>query len=163
MVSKRLIHEEGHRRKFLVIVDATPECDRAVLYAAMRALHSGGQLILLYVIILGDFQHWIGVENIMRSEAKEEAETQLFRQRQLVRDTTNIEPELVIREGTVTNEIEKLIEDDRDISIMVLAAGGTNEGPGPLVSSVAGKGAAFPIPVVVVPDNLSDEDIKNLT
>ena len=163
MVSKRLIHEEGHKRKFLAIVDASPECDRAVLYAATRAEHSGGALTLLYVITPGDFQHWIGVENIMRAEAAAEAENQLAKQSQYVRDAANIEPELVTREGTVVGEIEKLIEEDRDISIMVLAAGDASEGPGPLVSSIAGKGAVFPIPVVVVPCNLSDEDIRSLS
>ena len=47
-------------------------------------------------------------------------------------------------------------------TILVLAAGSSKEGPGPLVSSIAGKTAAFPIPVTVVPQNLSDEDIESL-
>ncbi|PLU82015.1 universal stress protein UspA, partial [Sinorhizobium medicae] len=37
------------------------------------------------------------------------------------------------------------------------------EGPGPLVSSIAGKAAAFPIPVTVIPDLLTDEEIDALT
>ncbi len=37
MVSKRLSRESGHRRKFLAIIDETPECERAVAYAAYRA------------------------------------------------------------------------------------------------------------------------------
>jgi nucleotide-binding universal stress UspA family protein len=73
-----------------------------------------------------------------------------------------IEPELVVREGEPAEEIHKLIEEDQDIAILVLAAGAAKEGPGPLVSSIAGKGAAFPIPVTVVPLNLSDADIESL-
>ena len=73
-----------------------------------------------------------------------------------------IEPELVIREGSPSDEIHKLIEEDQDIAILVLAAGSAKEGPGPLVASVAGKGAAFPIPVTVVPVSLSDEEIESL-
>ena len=68
---KRRSTEEGHRRKFLVIIDDTPECSRALLYAARRAEHSGGALVLLYVIGPAAFQHWLGVENIMRAEAHE--------------------------------------------------------------------------------------------
>ena len=34
MVSRRQSFEEGHRRKFLVVIDDTEECDRAVVYAA---------------------------------------------------------------------------------------------------------------------------------
>ena len=73
-----------------------------------------------------------------------------------------IESEVVIREGKPAEEIHKLIEEDQDIAILVLAAGASKEGPGPLVASIAGKGAAFPIPVTVVPQNLSDEEIDSL-
>jgi hypothetical protein len=69
----------------------------------------------------------------------------------------------VVREGHPTEEIHKLIEDDQDIAILVLAAGGAKEGPGPLVASIAGKNAAFPIPVTVVPQNLTDDEIGSLT
>ena len=69
MVSKRLSREVGHRRKFLAIIDDTPECERAVAYASRRAKSTNGVLVLLYVIEPGDFQHWLGVEKIMREEA----------------------------------------------------------------------------------------------
>ena len=44
MVSKRLSREAGHRRKFLAIIDDTPECERAVAYASKRAKSTGGVL-----------------------------------------------------------------------------------------------------------------------
>ncbi len=162
MVSKRLSREAGHRRKFLAIIDDTPECERAVAYASKRARSTGGVLVLLYVIEPGDFQHWLGVEKIMREEAMQTAGAALDVHAIKVRETVGIEPELVIREGKPAEEIHKLIEEDQDIAILVLAAGAGKEGPGPLVASIAGKGAAFPIPVTVVPQNLSDEDIDSL-
>jgi nucleotide-binding universal stress UspA family protein len=162
MVSKRLSREAGHRRKFLAIIDDTPECERAVAYASKRAKSTGGVLVLLYVIEPGDFQHWLGVEKIMREEANQAAGAALDVYATKVREQIGIEPELVIREGKPAEEIHKLIEDDQDIAILVLAAGAAKEGPGPLVASIAGKGAAFPIPVTVVPQNLSDEDIDSL-
>ena len=162
MVSKRLSREAGHRRKFLAIADGTPECERAIAYAARRAESTGGVVVLLNVIEPGDFQHWLGVEQIMREEAMAAAGAALDAHSALVRERVGIEPELVIREGSPTEEIHKLIEDDQDIAILVLAAGNAKEGPGPLVASVAGKGAAFPIPVTVVPMSLSDEEIESL-
>lgn len=98
----------------------------------------------------------------MRAEAREEAEATLAKVAQKVRETIGIEPESVIREGSATEQIHGLIEEDRDIAILVLAAGSTKEGPGPLVSSIAGRGAAFPIPVTVLPDTLTDEEIDAL-
>ncbi|MGB3386612.1 MAG: universal stress protein [Pseudaminobacter sp.] len=163
MVSKRLIREAGHRRKFLAIIDDTPECERAVAYASRRAKSTGGVLVLLYVIEPGDFQHWLGVEKIMREEAMANAKAALDSYASKIRETLGIEPELVVREGKPTEELHQLIEEDQDIAILVLAAGAGKEGPGPLVASVAGKGAAFPIPVTVVPQHLSDEDLESLT
>lgn len=162
MVSRRLSREAGHRRKFLAIVDETPECERAIAYAGRRAKTTGGALVLLFVIDSADFQQWLGVEQIMREEARNAASAALNAQAATVREVIGLEPELVIREGVPVEEIHKLIEEDQDIAILVLAAGNAKEGPGPLVSSVAGKGAAFPIPVTVVPLSLSDEDIESL-
>ena len=96
----------------------------------------------------------------MREEAQATASSALDTQAGKVRSELGIEPELVIRECKADEEIHALIEEDQDIAILVLAASSSKEGPGPLVSSIAGKGAAFPIPVTVVPSNLSDEDIE---
>ena len=162
MVSKRLSREAGHRRKFLAIIDDTPECERAVAYASQRAKSTGGVLVLLYVIEPDDFQHWLGVEKIMREEATAAAGAALDAYARKARERLGIEPEMVVREGKPVEEIHKLIEEDQDIAILVLAAGAGKEGPGPLVGAVAGKGAAFPIPVTVVPQNLSDDEIESL-
>lgn len=163
MVSKRLSREAGHRRKFLTIIDDTPECERAVAYASKRAVSTNGVPILLYVVDPSDFQAFLGVEKVMREEANQAAQAALDQAAAKVRSDLGIEPELVIREGKPTDEIHRLIEEDQDIAILVLAAGNSKEGPGPLVASIAGKGAAFPVPVTVVPHSLSDEDIDSLT
>ena len=163
MVSRRLSRLEGHRRKFLAVIDDTPECQRAVHYAGMRAKNSSGAVVLLYVIANADFQQWLGVEQIMREEANATARAALDGHAARVREKAGIEPELVVREGSVAQEIHKLIEEDQDIAILVLAAGGAKEGPGPLVASIAtGKGTAFPVPVTVVPAGLTDEEIETL-
>lgn len=162
MVSKRLSRLEGHRRKFMAVIDDTPECSRAVHYAGRRAKNSNGGLVLVYIIPDGDFQQWLGVEEIMRAEAREEAEAVVAKSAQQVRETIGIEPEIVIREGSAAEQINAVIEEDRDIAILVLAASSAKEGPGPLVSSVAGRGAAFPIPVTVLPDTLTDEELDAL-
>ncbi|HVW54074.1 MAG TPA: universal stress protein [Rhizobiaceae bacterium] len=162
MVSKRLSREAGHRRKFLAIVDETPECERAAAYAARRARATNDIIVLLFVIDPADFQQWLGVERIMRQEATTAARDTLDAAAAKVRDSVGIEPELVVREGIPTEEIIKLIEEDRDIAVLVLAAGSGKDGPGPLVASIAGKTSAFPIPVTVVPQSLTDDEIDSL-
>lgn len=159
MVSKRLSREAGHRRKFLVIIDDTPECGRAVAYASRRAKNTGGALVLMFVIDTSDFQHFLGVGEIMRSEAEERARLALEKLAAQVREKQGLEPELIVRAGETTEELQSLVEEDQDIAILVLAAASGKEGPGPLIQMLAGKSASFPIPVTVIPANLSDEDI----
>lgn len=164
MLTPRRSAEEGHKRKFLVVIDDTPECLRALQYAARRAEHTGGGLTLLYVIVPGDAQQWLGVENIMRAEAAEQAETTLGRFADMARKWTKVEPQLVIREGVKAEEVVKLIEDDEDIAILVLAAGTGKEGPGPLVTSLATKNSGnFPVPITIVPGSLDEAAISSVT
>ena len=164
MALKRRSGEAGHSRKFLALVDDTPECSRSVLYAALRARNSGGTLVLMFVIGPSDFQHWVGVENIMRAEAMDEAEATLGRFADFVREKSEIEPQMTIREGNMSEEIMKVIEEDEDIAIMVLAAGTDKEGPGPLVTALAGKQAgSFPIPITIVPGNLDESEIGDIS
>ena len=77
MVSKRLSREAGHRRKFLAIIDETPECERAVAYASKRAQHTGGVPVLLFVIDPTEFQALLGVETGRREEATANAKSAL--------------------------------------------------------------------------------------
>ena len=148
------------RRKFLAVIDDTPECRVALRYVARRAQHTSGLVTLLYVVPPADFQQWAGVERVMREEAMQEAERQLHEAAKTVNEILGAMPELVIREGRASDEIRGLLRDDRAISILVLAAGMSTEGPGPLVSVIAGPAAnAYPTPVTVVPGNLTDEQI----
>ena len=148
-------------RKFLVVVDKTPECPVALRFAARRAQHTGGRITLLCVAEQGELQQWKGVEDIMREEAHKAAESLLHGASKIVNELTGIVPELVIEHGRHSDCVLDLIKRDRDISILVLAAGATKEGPGPLVSLFAGQGGQ-PVPVTIVPGGLSDEAIDAL-
>jgi len=164
---KRRAFEEGHRRKFLVIVDESPEVDAALYFAASRAAHTGGSLVLLYVIEPQDFQHWMGVKEIQKEEETQKARAlfRLFGRKLANADLESVMVEDVIREGAMAEEILEAIEEDEDISIMVLGAGDGSQGPGPLVSTLAAGNQAgtFPIPITIVPGNMSLEDLKTLS
>ena len=107
------------RRKFLCVVDHSPECRVAVRFAARRAQHTGGIVTLLYVVAPADFQQWAGVERVMREEAHQEAERLLHEAAKTVNEIVGTPPELVIREGRTADEIRTLLRDDRAISILV--------------------------------------------
>jgi nucleotide-binding universal stress UspA family protein len=149
-------------RKFLVVVDKTPECHVAVRFATRRAQHTGGRVTLFCVAQHDDFQQWRGVEEIMKDEAHQEAENLVYEAAKVVNELSGIIPQLVILEGPTTDCLSKLITEDKDISILVLAAGTSKEGPGPLISSFVSRAGVHPIPVTIVPGGLSDDEIDSL-
>ena len=53
MSRRRRSYESGHKPKYLVVVDDSPECDRAIYYAARRVSR-------------------IGVENYLQSQIEED-------------------------------------------------------------------------------------------
>src|SRR5215510_1367929 len=164
MSTKRRSYESGHAPKFMVVIDDTPECDRALYFASRRALRIGATVIMLHVIETQDRnQQWLGVADIMRAEAHEEANAVLDRYAARANGVAGITPERVIREGSLADEILKLIDEDEDIGILVLAAGTEKEGPGPLVVNLSKSAGTYPIPVAIVPGHLSDEEIDALS
>jgi nucleotide-binding universal stress UspA family protein len=164
MPRTRQSFESGHHRKFLVVIDETPECDRAVYYASRRAVRTGGKLVMLACISTGEAsQQWLGVGDLMRAEARDEVEKRLDHFSARARHLAGIDAERVIREGNKPEEIQKLIEEDPDISILVLAASTESQGPGPLVSSLAGsRSVTMTIPITIVPGELTDEELDAL-
>ena len=164
MSRKRRSYEAGHKAKFLVIIDDTTECDRAVYFASRRAARVGVSVVMLRIIETHDHgQQWLGVADIMRAEAHEEANAMLATVAARSNGIAGITPECVIREGEAAAEILKLIEEDEDIAVLVLAAGVDTEGPGPLVSHLGSTAGTFPIPVAIVPGHLTDEELDAMS
>ena len=161
---KRRSYEAGHSPKFLVVIDDSPECDLALYFASRRALRIGSTVLMLRVIETHDHgPQWLGVADIMRAEAHEEASAVLDRHASRAAGITGVMPQRVIREGDKATELLALIEEDEDIALLVLAAATDQEGPGPLVSSLIRNAGEFPVPVAIVPGNLSDEDLDSMS
>ena len=153
-----------NRTKCLVIVDDSAECRLALRFASRRAARTGGGVVLLYVIQPADFQHWVAVENIMRQEAREEAENIMQDLAAEAVDWSGIMPEFRIREGRKQDEILALLDEDPDIRLLVLGASTQKEGPGPLVSALAGQmSGSMRVPVTVVPGRMTFEEIDEVT
>jgi len=150
-------------RTFLVVVDSSAEMRVALRFACRRAYHTNGRVGLLYVQELADSAQWMAVKEKMREELREEAERVLQTLAAEVNRLTGQTPVLFVREGDRRDAILKTIAEEPSIGVLVLGAGTGNKGPGPLVSELAGKlSGKFPIPITVVPGNLSDAQIDAL-
>lgn len=155
---------EAEHRVFLVVVDDSEEMRAALRYACLRARRSGGQVALLRVIEPAEFQHFATIGNLMRAEARQDAEDLLHRLAAEVNEYSGHLPVLYVREGRPRDELLTLIDEEPSISILVLGAATGPGGPGPLVSALTGKFVGrLRIPVTIVPGNLTDAQIDAIT
>ncbi len=150
-------------RKFLVVLDDSRECLNAMRFAAMRAAKSGGGVAVLSVIPPDEFNHWIGVGDIMREEARERIHAHFEVFAKWMRDKQGVDPELVIREGDPVAEILAQVKEDSEIGILVLGAAVDKKGPGPLVTQMSRNAGSLPIPITIVPGDLSKERLEAIT
>lgn len=150
-------------RKFLVVLDDSKECLNAMRFAAMRAAKTGGGVEVLSIIPPEEFNHWIGVGDLMRAEAKERIEVHFEVFAKWMRDRQGVNPSLVIREGEVVPEILAQISEDPEIGVLVLGASTDKKGPGPIVTQLSKNAGSLPIPITVVPGDLSKERLEAIT
>lgn len=150
-------------RKFLVVLDDSRECLNAMRYATLRAAHTGAGVQILSVIPPEEFQHWIGVADLMRDEARERIEAHFDVFAKWMRDKHGITPELVIREGEPATEILAQVQEDGEIGVLVLGAGSDKNGPGPLVTQLTRNSGNLLVPLTIVPGELSKERLEAIT
>ncbi len=148
-------------RTLLCVVDESDELPVALTFAALRSRRTGSHVGLLYVIDTpADFQHWSAVGELMREEAREHAETVILQAAARVQRLSGRVPSLAIREGDKVDETIQACEDDPSVAFLILASDTGPKGPGPLISSLTGKSVGrLQVPVVILPGNLSEEEI----
>ena len=150
-------------RKFMVVLDDTRECLNAMRFAALRAAHTGGGVQILSIIPPEEFQHWMGVADLMRAEARERIEAHFEVFAKWMRDRQGVNPELVIREGDPVTEILAQVTEDTDVGILVLGAGSDKAGPGPLVTQLTRSAGTLPVPITIVPGDMSKERLESIS
>ena len=149
-------------KKSPVILDDSRECLNAMRFAAMGAARTGGGVQSLAIIPPEEFQHWIGVGEIMREEVRERIHAHFEVFAKWMRDRQEVEPELVIREGEAVPEILAQIEEDGGIGLLVLGASADKGGPGPIVTALSRRLGSLPVPLAIVPGGLSKEQLSEI-
>ena len=150
-------------RKFLVVLDESRECLNAMRFAALRAAHTGGGVQILSVISPEECGTWIGVADLMREEARERIVAHFEVFAKWMRDKQGVDPELVIREGDPLAEILAQVREDPAIGVLVLGASHDKSGPGPLVTQLSKNSGNLPVPITIVPGDMSKERLEEIT
>ncbi len=148
---------------FLVVVDESEEMHQALQFACGRARSVGGRVALMYCIAPTESGYWAGVGELMRAEAREEAEVKMAVHANYVQKLTNGTPILYVREGDIKDQLLTLIDEEHDVSLLVLGADTTSETAGPLITFLMARGASqCRVPITIVPGNLTNEQLDAL-
>ena len=153
-------------RYILVIADNSEEMIIALEYACARSKKTGRKIIIATFIQPLDVLTTKGVTEIMKEEARDEAEAILKKAASFVKDRTGDLPALSIREGETILELKKLIDEEKTINVLVLAASidSNSKNPGPIITSlVTNEITNLRVPIMIVPGNFSIEHIAQIT
>ena len=163
LIKKVYDTDTSEHRVFLVVVDDSEEMLVALRFACMRAKNTGGRGALFRDIEPTGFHHWAGISELMQDEARDAAEARLNELAEEVVELSGLIPAIYVRAGPLEEELITLIAEEPTISILVLAASPSNDGPGPLVSHLVGTGTnTIRIPITIVPGNLTSEQVNAL-
>lgn len=155
--------ESSSGRIFLVVIDESQEMKAALRYACRRAAKSGGRVAMVHIAEPTGFREWRGVSDLMRDEARQQAEAIMQKTAAEVAKLSGKMPILYFREGDRREELMNLIDEELSISIIVLGASTGPKGPGPLVTALTGKYVGkLRVPLTIVPGNLTAEDIEHI-
>ena len=140
---------------YLVVADESEEFQVALKYAVRMANANKCRLGIFYVLEDQGFMHWGNVEKRVHDEQRLQAERVLNEACFEVQERGGEIPALYLQEGGRIEALTTTIENDPNISMLILAGGTQGSGPGPLVSHFTGKGfSRLRVPVIVVPEHI---------
>ena len=156
--------DDGIPRKFLVVVDKSAELHAALRFACRRAIRTNGEVALFHAVPKSEFHHFASLGDLMDREARSDAEKLLQTVVSEAYRMSGRYPAFHIREGDTLEQLQAVIGADPSVCVLVLGAGTGPDGPGPIVSALSGALAGrIRIPITIVPGNLPDAKIDELT
>lgn len=153
----------GDGGTYLVVADDSDEFNNALRYVLRLAESKRGHIAIATTYERADFVHWGGVEEVIREEARALCEQRLFKVAKDMKEISAQTPVFYIEEGDRAEVIQRLIDEDETIVMLVLAASAHAGGPGPMVTHFTGKAVQkLRVPVLIVPGHIDHTTIDNI-
>ncbi|HEX5536051.1 MAG TPA: universal stress protein [Sphingobium sp.] len=150
-------------RTYLVIMDESPEAEKAMQFAARRAAKTGGGVRILALVPPPEFVQWGGVQATMEEEARQRAEALVMGTAGTLMQESGIRPIITVKTGEPIPVIRSVLKEDTSIAALVLAAAPQGS-PGPLVAHFCSTEAGrMPCPIMIVPGGLDRDEIDRLS
>lgn len=149
---------------YLVSANDAPEAYKALRYAARMAESRGGNVGIIAVMDLEEFNDWGMVEARLRQELREKVEKRVWEKARIVNDINGLRPAIFIEEGDMKKALTDTVNNPaNEIAMLILGGGTSGSNPGPLVAHFATRGLnSLRVPVMIVPGHLDDDVIDHI-
>jgi nucleotide-binding universal stress UspA family protein len=163
LLNESLIDLPNKPLHFLVCVDAKKESETALRMACIKAVKRCGQIDILHVVEPSANETLFGVSDKIRIEKMNEAQNLLSKLTIIAEQITGIKPNVILQEGEIGETILKICANQPDINLIVLgvANGGTR---GKLIAWLAAQlGEKLIMPMLLVPGNLTNQQLLEIS
>lgn len=153
----------NQKSKFLVCVNEKEHSKTVLRFACSRAKKTGNIVQMIYVIDPLDYHSIFTLGDMFKKNRQTEAQFLLDNMTALAQEWAEITPVGVIREGKVFDEIISCIEEDHNIALLLLAVNPRGSKGKLLPKLTNAIGSKYSIPLMLVPGNLTDQQIQELS
>jgi hypothetical protein len=155
---------EDIKGKLLVVMDETSESLAALRFAGVSAKRLNSNVALLMAVETETQRHWLGVENIIKEEARQTALEKMRTLTSEITAFTNITPDIIIREGSKFAALAQRVEEDDEITAIVIGVADDDNASSIAAAPIIEKLLAghLGLPVIIVPETLSERMLQRI-
>lgn len=149
-------------RRYLVSVSNNPHSRVALKLACVKAKHHGGAVTVVHVLPPADMQTLFTVADRLKEEQRAEAEKLLQDMCEEAFALTGIMADVCIKEGNIGEGILATVMEDKDIILLMLGFSENSENAKLIEWLSTQLGNKLQIPMMLVPGNLTDQQIQSI-
>lgn len=151
------------RTSILVCVNDNEHSRVALKFACAKSKKTGCLVSILHVLEPADYQGLSMVMDHIENDKRKVAEKLLHDMADLANQFSGVTPVLMLREGINGKEIVAVANQDHTIGMLVMGSSPETPGKGKLLSWLVGQlGKELLIPMIIVPGNLTEQQIEAL-
>lgn len=152
------------KSKMLVLVDDSAHSRVAVRFACKEAEGLKCKVELLHVLDASEFNTLFVAGEALREERMAEAEKLLKDMAKQIKDFSSIKPSFNIREGLLSEQVVKAIDEDGTVNMLILGKAPEEASKSDLITMLSAELVGkILIPMMIVPGSLTDKQIEELT
>ena len=147
---------------YLVCVSDEKHSEAALRFTCNLAKQNKGTVTLLHIIEPSDFQSLGAIADKIRTKQHDESQELLSVVAEKVKKKHSVMPAIIVREGLIEDEIIKVVQEDKSITMLIAEASPSNSKTSKTIPSlVASVGNKLSVPVLIVPSSYKEQSMKN--